>query len=118
MKNPHRARTYTFFGLFSILLGAFALSTRSARSASEITITGGELMGKPEDTSITINIVPDTTNEYHHQYGLSAGANIWSTANLTAIREQPGEVTITGLIPNTQAFYYMQYHAPGDDPDD
>jgi hypothetical protein len=118
MKNPPRARIFTFLVMFSILIGALALTTSSAMSASTITFTAEELLGKPEDTSITINIVPATTIEYHYQYGLSSGANTWSTGNQTATGGQPSEVTITGLAPNTQYFYRMQYHAPGDPMDD
>jgi hypothetical protein len=118
MKNPPKARKYTFLVVISILFGALALSTSSARSASEITFTAGELLGKPENDSITINIVPDTTIEYHYQYGTTTGGPYADTPDYTAEAGQPSEVTITGLTPNTQYFYRMQYHAPADGPAD
>ncbi len=114
MKNQFITRVFSFFVIFSMLLGVMSLPTNRARAASTITFTGEELLGNPEDSSITVNIVPATTIEYHYQYGLSAGANTWETDNYTAIGGQPHEIIITGLSPNTQYFYRMQYHAPGD----
>ena len=35
-------------------------------AATPISFTGEELLGKPTDSSITINIVPATTIEYHY----------------------------------------------------
>ena len=100
--------------LLVFLLSMVAGSATSARAASTITFAAEELLGKPESTSITINIIPDSTIEYHYQYGLSAGANTWQTANVTATAGQPSEITITGLTANTKYYYRMQYHAPGD----
>jgi uncharacterized repeat protein (TIGR02543 family) len=107
--------------LFLLLVLLFALvggSTLSVRAATTIAFTGEELLGKPEDASITINIVPATTIEYHYQYGTSPGSNTWQTANVTATGGQPSEVVISGLTANTQYYYRMQYHAPGDAMDD
>ena len=105
--------------LVSMVLSFLALPTQAAPlRATTISFTGEELLGKPEDTSITINIVPATTIEYHYQYGTSSGSYTGQTGNFTATGGQPHEVTITGLSPNTQYFYRMQYHAPGDAMDD
>jgi prophage antirepressor-like protein len=118
LKNHLKGNIFSLFAALSILFSLVGMPAMGVKAAATITFTGEELLGKPENTSITINIVPDTTIEYHYQYGLTAGANTWSTIDLTAIGGQPSELTITGLTPNTQYFYRMQYHAPGDDPDD
>ncbi len=118
MKNQFILRIFSFFIIFSLLLGVMSLSTNHASAASTITFTGDELLGNPEATSITINIVPDATIEYHYQYGTAAGVYTESTTNVTATGGQPHEVVISGLNPNTQYFYRMQYHAPGDAMDD
>jgi hypothetical protein len=114
MKNNFKKCIFSFFVTLSILLSVMGMPAMGVKAATAITFTGEELLGKPEDTSITINIVPDTTIEYHYQYGLTAGANTWSTGNLTANGGQPSEATITGLTANTQYFYRMQYHLPGE----
>jgi hypothetical protein len=87
-------------------------------AATPITFSGEELLGKPTDTSITINIVPNTTIEYHYQYGTSSGSYTEQTVNWTATGGQPHEIVIDGLTANTKYYYRMQYHAPGDAMDD
>ncbi len=114
MNNQRKARIFSFLVIFSLLLSLAGAPVMHVKAAATISFTGEELLGKPEDDSITINIVPASTIEYHYQYGLTAGANTWSTSNVTATGGQPSEVTITGLTANTQYFYRMQYHAPGD----
>jgi len=87
-------------------------------AASVITFTGEELLGKPTNNSITINIVPNATIEYHYQYGTSPGSYSMQTPDYTATGGQPHEIVISGLAPNTRYYYRMQYHAPGDAMDD
>jgi phosphodiesterase/alkaline phosphatase D-like protein len=112
-------RALTLLGLVLSLIGTMmAVPDRAALAAAAITFTGGELLGKPTDTSITINIVPDTTIEYHYQYRTSPGSYTMQTSNETAIGGQPHEVVIDGLAPNTRYYYRMRYHAPGDAMDD
>jgi hypothetical protein len=118
MKRQFITRVLSFFMIFGVLLGVMSSPINRARAASTITFTADELLGKPEATSITINIVPDTTIEYHYQYGTASGVYTLSTSNVTANGGQPHEVVISGLNPNMQYFYRMQYHAPGDDLDD
>ncbi|MDD5704079.1 MAG: metallophosphoesterase, partial [Dehalococcoidales bacterium] len=86
--------------------------------ATSTTFTAEELLGKPTDSSITINIVPDSTIIYHYQYGTSEGNYLWQTPDVEATGGQPGEVVISGLSPNTQYYYRMRYRAPEDSPDD
>ncbi len=114
MSHQRKPFTISLLIAFSILFSMVGMPAMRVNAATTITFTGEELLGKPEDTSITINIVPDSTIEYHYQYGLSAGANTWSTDNVTAAGGQPSEVTISELTANTHYFYRMQYHLPGE----
>jgi uncharacterized repeat protein (TIGR02543 family) len=86
--------------------------------ADTTTFTGGELLGKPTDSSITINIVPDSTIEYYYEYGTVSGVYTNQTPPVTATGGLPDEVTITDLIPDTRYFYRMVYDADGDVDDD
>lgn len=105
--------------LFLIFLFSLVWSTPvSVNAATTITFTAEELLGKPTDSSITINIVPDSTIEYHYQYGTSSGVYTGQTSNYTAAGGQPHEIVITGLSANTKYYYRMRYHAPGDAMDD
>jgi hypothetical protein len=112
----------TVLGLVSSLIGPMMAAPTPVQAApmraDVITFTGEELLGKPTDDSIAINIVPDTTIEYHYEYGTSPGSYSAQTSNSTATGGQPHEVTITGLDPNTRYYYRMRYHAPGEPMDD
>ena len=88
--------------LLVFVLSLVGGSATSIEAATEITFTGGELLGKPTATSITINIVPASTIEYHYQYGTVSGVYSGQTPNVTATGGQPSEVVISGLTANTQ----------------
>ena len=81
----------------------------------EISFTGEELVGLPTDTSITINIVPEEAIELYYEYGTTSGVYTGQTSILSAAADEPHEVTIDGLSPNTRYFYRMQYRVPGND---
>ena len=77
--------------------------------ATTVTFTAEELLGKPTDTSVTINIVPASNIQYHYEYGTASGAYTHQTAPVTATGGQPSEVTIGGLSPDTLYYYRMVY---------
>ena len=106
------ARVGRAFMLLVFLLSLVGVPSTSVKAATQISFTGEELLGKPTGTSIAINIVPDSTIEYHYQYGTASGVYTEQTINYTATGGQPSEITITGLTPNTQYYYRMRYHLP------
>jgi hypothetical protein len=97
-------------GLSSVMAPAQA----AALQATVVSFAGAELLGRPTASSITINIVPNTTIEYHYQYGTAPGSYTWQTTNATATGGQPDEVVIGGLAANTKYYYRMRYHLPGE----
>jgi hypothetical protein len=100
--------------LLIFLLSAVAGSVTRVQAATAISFTAGELLSRPTDDSITISIVPETTIEYQYQYGIAAGTYTSTTPNYTATGGQPHEIVISSLQANTQYYYRMRYHAPGD----
>ena len=109
-------RIFAVLILFVALMGGSALA---AQAATEITFTAEELLGKPTNNSVTINIVPNSTIEYHYQYRpASESSYSVQTGNSTATAGQPHEIVISGLAANIKYYYRMRYHAPGDGPDD
>ncbi len=110
--NPARVGRVTFLLVF--ILSLFASFPANVVAATEVTFTGGELLGKPTDTSITINIVPDALIEYYYEYGTSPGTYTHETSPLTAAGGEPHEVVISGLSPNTRYYYRMIYDGDGD----
>jgi len=65
--------------------------------AGTVTFAGNELLGKPTDTSITINIVPNADIEYYYEYGTSSGSYGPPTPTLLATAGEPHEVVGTVL---------------------
>ena len=107
------AKTGRLFMLLVFLLSLIGGSVTSVK-AQTATFTGGELLGKPTDTSITINIIPNNTIEYYYEYGTASGVyTAGQTTPVTAVGGQPHEVTITGLDPDTRYYYRMIYDADG-----
>lgn len=90
----------------------------SASAASTITFTGAELVGTPTDSSVVINIIPNSAIEYYYEYGTSSGSYTGQTGYFTAAANKVSEIEITGLSANTLYYYRMKYHAPGDAMDD
>ena len=114
LSRGHLTRVGRLFTLLVLLFALVGGSATSIKAATTITFTGEELLGKPEDTSITINIVPATTIEYHYQYGPTSGSYVSTDSRLDCHRRPANEVIISGLSPNTQYYYRMRYHLPGE----
>jgi len=106
------SRVFLLLILFYAFMGGSVLS---AQAATEITFTAEELLGKPTNNSVTINIVPASTIEYHYQYRpASESSYSMQTGNSTATADQPHEIVISGLAANTEYYYRMRYHLPGE----
>jgi hypothetical protein len=114
MKNDFKKCIFSFFVLLSILICVMGIPSLRASAATMITFTGAELLGRPTNNSISIKIVPDTTIEYHYQYGEASGVYLWQTPTQTATGSQVNEMVITGLSTDTEYFYRMRYHLVGE----
>ena len=116
-KTASRIQLTRIGRLFILLVFVLSLvggSATSIQAATTINFTGEELLGKPEATSITVNIVPVSDIVYHYQYGTASGVYTGQTADTTATAGQPSEVVISGLTANAQYYYRMQYHIPAE----
>ena len=98
--------------LFALFLLLNAIPVPQLQAA--ITFSGPELLGKPTDTSITINVVPDANVSMYFEYGTAPGLYAAQTPTASAAAGESHEVVISGLLPNTQYYYRMQYAEPGD----
>lgn len=95
----------TFKLLFLILLGIQATQAQN--------ITQTELLGRPTDTSITIQAFFDAAVETRVQYGVAPGNYPYATAWQTFAANEPAEVILSGLSPNTKYYYSYNYRSPG-----
>jgi phosphodiesterase/alkaline phosphatase D-like protein len=100
------------------LLLAFSLSashsTAAPLRATTITFTAEELLSRPTDTSININVIPDSAIELYYEYKVSGGTTYSSTPIVSAAADEPCNVVISGLSPDTKYDYRINYHLPGE----
>jgi hypothetical protein len=88
----------------------FFMLSFSERLHAQITFTGEELLGKPTDNSITVNIVPASDiYELYYEYGTSPGVYTDQTGTSSATGGQPHEMVISGLAANTRYYYRLAY---------
>src|SRR5690606_30098366 len=81
----------------------------------EVTFIGGELLGKPTNNSITLNMIPDGEDvNLYVEYGTESGVYTDETDPVVLSADEPTDVLIDGLTPNTQYFYRVRYRAVAD----
>jgi phosphodiesterase/alkaline phosphatase D-like protein len=84
---------------------AEAKTTRAGNAAFQ----GTELLGRPTDRSIMLNVVPDTGIEGYVEYGTAPGTYTGKTAVAVADAEAPLRVLIDNLAPNSRYYYRLMY---------
>lgn len=90
--------------------GAAAASASTTTSAS---VPGPELLARPTDSSVTVNVVTGAAIEAYFEYGIQAGKYTYKTSVATAAANQPLVSVMDGLNPNTLYYYRMVYRRPG-----
>jgi hypothetical protein len=82
-------------------------------ASGEATFTATELLGRPTDSSVTVNVLAEQDLEVYFEYGTEPGVY---TAQ-TGVTEFPGgdpiEAVIGGLQSNTRYYYRMVYRENG-----
>ncbi len=75
-----------------------------------------EILGRPTNNSVTVNVVPNKNLEIYFEYGTTTGNFTNQTAQVTANANAPIESLIDKLAPNTRYFYRARYRQPGSAP--
>lgn len=86
----------------------------STQQSAEAAFPGPELLARPTDSSVTVNVVAGTAIEAYFEYGVQAGSYKDKTSVATAAANQPLVAVMNGLKPNTLYYYRMVYRRPGD----
>jgi hypothetical protein len=73
-----------------------------------------EILGRPTDKSITINVLFDTVVETYFEYGTTKGTYASSTTIVKSETGVPVEVQLTGLTAETRYYYRTRYRKLGD----
>jgi len=84
--------------------------------ASAISFSGSELLGNPTDTSITINVVPQASVYTYFEYGTVSGGPYTATTPMLTAANEPHEIVLSELTPDTQYYYRMRYAQTESDP--
>jgi hypothetical protein len=71
------------------------------------TFTATELLGRPTDTSVTVNVVPSSNGQVYFKYGTASGVYTGQTSTATLTSGTPTDLEIQGLTPNTRYYYRM-----------
>ena len=109
MKTP---RVVIFLFIFLFLIG---LSSAPQDLCAQVDFPGPELLCRPTDSSVTVNVVANADLEVYFEYGTTPGLNPHSsTTPTTYTANEPIKVAIDGLLPNTQYFYRMVYREAGE----
>jgi hypothetical protein len=69
-----------------------------------------EILGRPTNTSITVNVVPAIAMTIYYEYGTASGNYISQTAPQSAAANAPLETSIDKLQPNTKYYYRINYN--------
>lgn len=83
------------------------------RGTNDPVFLAQEMLGRPTNTSITINAASYKPLEVFYEYGTKPGTYTGKTAVVPFPAKDPVDVTIEGLKGNTQYFYRMNYREPG-----
>jgi hypothetical protein len=68
-----------------------------------------EILGRPTDTSVTVNVIPALPMEIFYEFGTESGAYTGRTTLQAALAGVPLETLIDGLQPNTRYYYRLNY---------
>ena len=83
------------------------------RATNDPVFIAQEMLGRPTDKSITINVAPRKDLEIFYEYGTKSGSYTGKTPVLLHKATEPVDTTIEGLKGNTQYFYRLNYREPG-----
>ena len=95
---------------FVLLLSALVLWPQTG---STVNFAGKELLGRPTNNSVTVNVAADRDLEFYFEYGTASAAYTAQTAAATFPGGTPFNVVIDKLQPNTRYYYRMRYREPG-----
>jgi hypothetical protein len=91
-----------------------ALPPLSTVQASDgVTFMATELLCRPTDHSVTVNVVAAQSIEAYFQYGTAPGVYTGQTGTATSPGGTPVQVVIDGLAADTRYYYRMVYRQVG-----
>ena len=80
---------------------------------AQISFPGPELLGRPTDHSMTINVVADSALEAYVEYGTASGVYTDTTSHSRAASNDPIDIVLNSLTSNTRYYYRLRYRMSG-----
>ena len=94
----------------SLLSLLFILTTSiNINAQSTVNFTGTEFLGRPTDSSITLNIIADSSTDAYIKYGTEPCVYSGSSETVSKPADVPVEITVNGLNANTKYYYRLVY---------
>lgn len=81
---------------------------------SDSLFVASELLGRPTDRSVTVNLVPSADLEIYLEYGTESGVYTNQTSVVMGSRDTPIEIAMEGLLSNTRYYYRTRYRRAGE----
>lgn len=72
-----------------------------------------ELLGRPTNNSITINMMAEENLDAYVEYGITSGVYSGQTVSAVFLANSPMVIEMNGLNPNTEYFYRVRYRVQG-----
>jgi Calcineurin-like phosphoesterase len=113
-----RQRHWLFAGAMIVVAGVAWSQSKSGlgehkRATDDPLFLAQEFLGRPTDTSITVNAAARKRLEIYYEFGTMSGSYTGKTAPSVFPAGEPQNVLIDKLQPNTQYFYRMRYRGSG-----
>jgi hypothetical protein len=90
-----------------------ALMLALSTAEGQVSFTGPELLARPTDHSMTLNVVANTTLEAYAEYGTMSGTYLNTTSSVTAAANDPIVIVMSGLAADTKYYYRLRYRVSG-----
>ncbi|MEM2098481.1 MAG: metallophosphoesterase [Candidatus Bathyarchaeia archaeon] len=118
MKRSNAIRSVLVFFLavtvlFVCYVSALQVLVREIHASNEATFVATELLGRPTDNSVTVNVIAEEDLEVYFEYGTRPGVYSGKTEIAQFLGGDPIEVVIDGLKSNTRYYYRMVYRKIG-----
>jgi len=97
----------------TLLPSARVLAIQTTEAADTVVFTCGELLGRPTDRSIALNLCAAGDAEIFIEYGTQHGSTESQTPVRTLQAGVPATITISSLLPDTRYFYRVRYRTAG-----
>jgi hypothetical protein len=99
--------------VLSLMTGMIILMLTASNVQGQFSFTGPELLGRPTNNSVTVNVVANAAMKAYFEYGTQSGNYTGQTSTVSSLANEPLEVIIGGLQSNTRYYYRMVYSQDG-----